>query len=658
MNNNNNYNNPNFSYFSDNNPYNFWNDNIHEKLIHNNYIDNQNINNRFENNNNPNNINNQYQNRNNQDPNQFIQNYNQNRFNPVPNQLTYFPNYYNQNNPNLRSHYNSNNINGIYSPSMAVSTMVPISPEYINCNVKKNIMYQTPNYHTSNYQNQGNINKDNSCQRYIPNYKKNFNKSNNGKKWVNTNDNTNKKINKNKILRDQKEYYDSESKMKEDNPKSSEQSQPKNDIFTSLTKNKPHLIMTINKKDFIKSTQKQETLDKEEENDNNLEVFKIDKTRKIDLIDKKIEKIEDIVELGKLFGNEDFKDKNYSINIQGLNKMILPLEELNSLIGLENVKKKILDQIVFFSQDLHEQHTFSKRIKTDKNKEENNLQGDTNTLTDFLKKIMSENDECSSQENNFDTIENVDNMEDAQDMLHTIIEGPPGVGKTKLGKILAKIYLSLGITKNNKFRIVKRKDLIGEYLGHTAVKTQKVIDSCLGGVLFIDEAYSLGNGDSKKDSYSKECIDTINQNLSENKGKFVCIIAGYENELENDFFSVNPGLKRRFSFKYTINKYNYTELSQILIHKIKKIGWKIEPKTEEWLISSKYLESKMDKFPHFGGDIETWLLNCKIEHAKRVFGQSHEIHKIISKDDLENGYKKYLENRNTKESIIPMNMYN
>ena len=83
-------------------------------------------------------------------------------------------------------------------------------------------------------------------------------------------------------------------------------------------------------------------------------------------------------------------------------------------------------------------------------------------------------------------------------------------------------------------KIVKRKDLIGEYLGHTAVKTQKVIDECKGGVLFIDEAYSLGNTD-KKDTYSKECIDTINQNLTEKKstrtelecGLFIVIRFGF-----------------------------------------------------------------------------------------------------------------------------------
>lgn len=412
---------------------------------------------------------------------------------------------------------------------------------------------------------------------------------------------------------------------------------------------RPHIIMTIKKNDpSVKPTDLNKNIE-------DPETFKIDISKDIDEIDNKVDTIKDIVTLGKLYENTDFKDKNYSVNISGLNKMIKPLEELDNLIGLETVKKKILDQIIFFSQDIHEQIVFSKNIQKNPSSSQNPSIVEGKSLADFFKKMIAENDECC--ESNTENYDNIDNIDDNQDILHTIIEGPPGVGKTVLGKILAKIYLSLGVTKNNKFRIVKRKDLIGEYLGHTAIKTQKVIDSCLGGVLFIDEAYSLGNGDSKKDSFSKECIDTLNQNLSENKGKFVCIIAGYKHELENDFFSFNPGLRRRFSFKYTIENYNFEELTNILLHKISKIGWKIDKDSNNWLFESKFLEHKMDSFPHFGGDVETWLLNCKIEHAKRVFGKSYKIHKILTKDDLVNGYKAFLDSRTKKEEKVNMGMY-
>lgn len=114
---------------------------------------------------------------------------------------------------------------------------------------------------------------------------------------------------------------------------------------------------------------------------------------------------------------------------------------------------------------------------------------------------------------------------------------------------------------------MKRSDLIGKYLGHTAKLTQEVFDNSKGGILFIDEAYSLGNPE-QRDSFSKECIDTINQNLTENKDTVV-FIAGYKEQLNESFFSYNPGLNRRFKMRLTVDKYNAEDLRQIFIKKLK-----------------------------------------------------------------------------------------
>lgn len=411
-------------------------------------------------------------------------------------------------------------------------------------------------------------------------------------------------------------------------------------------------IKSINDEDNFK-----EVDDSKDEDTKNV-IFKINREKEIDIIDNsKINTIQDIINIGKLYENKDFSLKNYSFNVEGLYKMIKPLEELDNMIGLLSLKKQIIDQIIYFSQEFHESLNFPIDEKKEDNSEVNQMKLN---LENMIKKIILVN---NSQSNNLEsnnlnqTLELEEANEEKLDMFHTIIQGPPGVGKTQLGKIISKIYLSLGVTKNNKFKIVNRQDLIGEYLGHTAIKTQNIIDSCLGGVLFIDEAYSLGSGDSKKDSYSKECIDTINQNLSEKKGKFICIIAGYEQELERDFFSVNPGLKRRFSFKYTINKYSQEELTLILLHKIKKIGWSLDDESEDWFQKSNFLKDKISQFPNFGGDIETWLLNIKIEHSKRVFGLDYKLHKILNKEDLVNGYERYLEHRNTKIENSMSQMY-
>ncbi len=93
----------------------------------------------------------------------------------------------------------------------------------------------------------------------------------------------------------------------------------------------------------------------------------------------------------------------------------------------------------------------------------------------------------------------------------------------------------MGILKNNVFRKVTRNDLVAGYLGQTAIKTKNVIQDCLGGVLFIDEAYAMANS-YEDDSFSKECIDTLCEALSDHKNNLMVIIAGYENELNNSFF--------------------------------------------------------------------------------------------------------------------------
>ena len=390
-------------------------------------------------------------------------------------------------------------------------------------------------------------------------------------------------------------------------------------------------IMKKENDDGKNKPEKKEELEKKE-------IFKIDYQKDVDIIKQDSNSLEQIIKLGKLFEGEHFNKKNYTINIKAIYKMTPALLELNSLIGLKNIKKKLIDQIKFCCQNFHNEYDFNSEQEK--------------------KGFLAMRDKKPLKSISFKKNESCLNKDDDYDMMHTVIEGPPGVGKTIFGKILARIYLSLGISKKDTFKIVRRSDLIGEFLGHTARLTEKAIDEAIGGVLFIDEAYSLGNGNGKKmDSYSKECIDTINQALTERKGQFICIIAGYKKELEENFFSVNPGLRRRFTFTYSIEKYSWNELTEILIQKINKINWTINSETTKWLFETKFLENKMENFPHFGGDIETLMLHIKIEHSSRVFGKHYKLHKIISKEDIENAYKLFIDKRKKNKNIIPFGIY-
>jgi hypothetical protein len=353
-----------------------------------------------------------------------------------------------------------------------------------------------------------------------------------------------------------------------------------------------------NNNNIFQNILKKFLFNEEEKINNNIQsipAFSIDINKDYHLIDKPIKSLDDLIELGKLY-NPETAD-NYAINLKQLNNLIDSLTELKNIIGMKTVKDSIVDQIIYFLQ--------------------------------------------SFEENN--------------NMLHTIIEGHPGVGKTMLGYILGKIYYNMGILKGSQnainsltgkkdnfiFKIVKRKDLIGEYLGHTAIKTQKIIDECKGGVLFIDEAYSLGNLD-KKDTYSKECIDTINQNLSENKNNFMCIIAGYPEQLEKCFFSYNEGLKRRFTFKYTIEKYNAKELCEIFKKMVFDSKWSLDV---DDAILEKFINKNIKEFENFGGDIETLLFRTKITHSRRVFCKHPRDRKKINIEDIYNAFELFKLNK-------------
>ena len=172
--------------------------------------------------------------------------------------------------------------------------------------------------------------------------------------------------------------------------------------------------------------------------------------------------------------------------------------------------------------------------------------------------------------------------------------------------------------------------------------------------MFIDEAYSLGNPEGR-DSFAKECIDTINQNLTE-KRDLLCIIAGYKNDLEKCFFAYNAGLARRFTFRYDIEGYSSDELMEIFMMKLRKEGWIIEFDVENdqnkkiKLIERLrgFFATNSKNFPHYGGDIETLFLNCKIYHGRRMLFKDPSLRKILTLHDVEKGFETYLSNRDNK----------
>jgi Cdc6-like AAA superfamily ATPase len=305
-------------------------------------------------------------------------------------------------------------------------------------------------------------------------------------------------------------------------------------------------------------------------------------------IDAEINNISDILHLIETYKLDPCI--KYNINMKALHDIKEQLIEMNNMIGMSGIKCNVVDQILYFVQELHK----SKR-----------------TTGDFM---------------------------------HTVIYGPPGTGKTEVAKIIGKIYSNIGVLPKGTFKKVTRSDLIAGYLGQTAVKTRDVIKEALGGVLFIDEAYALGNPE-KKDSFAKECIDTLCEALSDNKDNLMVIIAGYEKELKESFFSANPGLDSRFTWRFKIDAYTAEDLYNIFLKKVADIDWELDVNSK---ITVDWFKRHKECFTFFGRDIETVLAKTKIAHSRRVFCRPEAEKRRLILKDLDNGFEMYMQNEEVK----------
>ena len=317
--------------------------------------------------------------------------------------------------------------------------------------------------------------------------------------------------------------------------------------------------------------------------------------KKNKVIDVVVNTINDLIKL--IDENPYNVEYNYNINLEALHNIRPELIELNNMVGMSILKTSVLNQLIYYMQELD---------------------------------IGSKN--C--------------------DYKHTVISGPPGTGKTEIAKIIGRMYAKVGILKKNIFKKVTRNDLVAGYLGQTAIKTKAVINECMGGCLFIDEAYSLASY-TDNDSFSKECIDTLCEALSDNKDNIMVIIAGYENELNETFFRANRGLESRFIWRFKIDDYNSKEIMQIFKNKVKENEWDFE---NENSISLKWFETKKNEFKNYGRDMELLFSHIKVCHARRIYGKDSSLRKRISINDIDNGFKIFLENKK-KQNVILSTMY-
>ena len=304
--------------------------------------------------------------------------------------------------------------------------------------------------------------------------------------------------------------------------------------------------------------------------------------------------LDDLVSLSEFVATVPFSN---NLNPAVLIKLRDPLQRLLNMVGLADVKASVFELVVYHLQRLH------------------SLEGD---------------------------------------LLHTAVYGSPGVGKTMLIGILAEVYSALGVVRADGPVVhARRVDLIGGYLGQTAIKTNDIIRSAHGGILVIDEAYALGQEEGGRDIYAAECVNALNQALTEQRSSFVCIIAGYKDAIESCFFRINPGLERRFTQRFQLPDCDAPALARIFRCKVASAGWTLEsPEVGNdafWTEHKRY-------FTFNGGDVESFFARVKMAHAVRVFSLPRREKRCVNKADLDTGFEAYRSMENVKRRGEEENM--
>ncbi len=207
-------------------------------------------------------------------------------------------------------------------------------------------------------------------------------------------------------------------------------------------------------------------------------------------------------------------------------------------------------------------------------------------------------------------------------VFHMIFKGNPGTGKTTVARIMANMFMEMGLLSKGHLVEVERADLVGEYIGHTAQKTREQVNNALGGILFIDEAYSLYRGGDK--DFGRESIDVLVKAMEDHKNDFILILAGYSYEMDS-FIHANPGLYSRFPIQLNFEDYTIEQLLEIAEVMIKERDYDLSTAAKDRM-KQMLMEEKANPLRNFSNArlVRNWVEKAIRNQAVRLISD-HDV---------------------------------
>lgn len=349
-----------------------------------------------------------------------------------------------------------------------------------------------------------------------------------------------------------------------------------------------------------------------------------------------------------------------------LRKLIRPLSSLKNMIGMNSVKTAICRQIIFFITVLGINTQCRKSLERKNKKKRTFIQLHTREINTHKTLLYSNRAIVPEEKDSDDEIEESDSEDEetldeifknrailGNHFLHILIQGAPGVGKTTVAHIIYNIWVALGIVLPKKLFVVTKADLISGYMGKSVSKTRKIISKAKGGVICIDECYSLIS--SSDDQYGSEVLAEIVNSMSNPTDHTIFFFCGYQKSIQEQLFATNAGLKRRFGTIFTLDLPNPEEIFLIFCTQLKQNNrWKIRradiPQVKSWFAS---------KHNHFLKQVgaSTQIL-CKLSIEESVLKQFPLVQtKNITFNDIQNAFTLFQEQTGASSTPAPLFLY-